>query len=112
MGPPRELLGRLPQRRREAPVLIQVQLLAEIRRVTMVRISRYAQLAWVAAASVAVGGIILSAQAPDPQTVVNNAFNEFKKLKEGKNADYIPALAKVDPNLFEVLELIEGVVDD
>ncbi len=33
---------------------------------------------------------------------VNNAFNQFKDLKEGKNADYIPALAKVDPNLFGI----------
>src|ERR1041384_7601542 len=111
MGTPRELLGRLPQRRREAPVLIQVQLLAEVRRVTMVRISRYAQLAWVAAASVAVGGIMLSAQATDPQTAVNNAFNEFKNLQEGKNADYIPALAKVDPNLFGIaLVTVDGKV--
>ena len=28
--------------------------------------------------------------------------NKFKTLKEGKNADYIPALAKVDPNLFGI----------
>ena len=37
-----------------------------------------------------------------PQTAVNNAFAKFKTLKEGKNADYIPALAKVDPNLFGI----------
>jgi glutaminase len=48
------------------------------------------------------GGLVLSAQGTDPQTVVNNAFNQFKGLKEGKNADYIPALAKVDPNLFGI----------
>src|SRR3954471_7380164 len=34
--------------------------------------------------------------------MVNNAYNQFKTLKEGKNADYIPALAKVDPNLFGI----------
>jgi glutaminase len=38
----------------------------------------------------------------DPQTAVNNAFNEYKNLQEGKNADYIPALAKVDPNLYGI----------
>jgi len=38
----------------------------------------------------------------DAQTAVNAAFNKFKTLKEGKNADYIPALAKVDPNLFGI----------
>jgi glutaminase len=54
------------------------------------------------AASVAVGGLMLTAQGTDPQTVVNNAYNQFKSLKEGKNADYIPALAKVDPNLFGI----------
>jgi glutaminase len=31
---------------------------------------------------------------------VNAAFNKYKTLKEGKNADYIPALAKVSPDLF------------
>ena len=58
-------------------------------------------LAALAATAVG-GGLVLSAQGTDPQTVVNNAFNQFKGLKEGKNADYIPALAKVDPNLFGI----------
>jgi glutaminase len=45
----------------------------------------------------------LHAQAPaSPQQAVDAAFNKYKTLKEGKNADYIPALAKVDPNLFGV----------
>ena len=52
----------------------------------------------------AVGVYALSAQnrASNPQAVVNSAFEQFKGLKEGKNADYIPALAKVDPNLFGI----------
>ena len=29
-------------------------------------------------------------------------YSKFLTLKEGKNADYIPALAKVDPNLFGI----------
>ncbi len=33
---------------------------------------------------------------------VNAAYGKYKGLKEGKNADYIPALAKVDPNLFGI----------
>jgi len=50
-------------------------------------------------------------QKPDPQTAVNNAFNQFRTLKEGKNADYIPALAKVDPNLFGIaLITVDGTV--
>jgi glutaminase len=54
-----------------------------------------------AAAVVVVACMPLGAQG-DAQTAVNAAFNKFKTLKEGKNADYIPALAKVDPNLFGV----------
>ena len=31
------------------------------------------------------------------------AYDKYKTLHEGKNADYIPALAKVDPNLFGIV---------
>ena len=40
--------------------------------------------------------------ATDIQQAVDGAYAKFKTLKEGKNADYIPALAKVDPNLFGI----------
>jgi glutaminase len=33
---------------------------------------------------------------------LNEAYAKFKGLQEGKNADYIPALAKVDPNIFGI----------
>lgn len=36
------------------------------------------------------------------QQVINTAFAKFKDLQEGKNADYIPALAKVDSKLFGI----------
>jgi len=36
------------------------------------------------------------------QAAVDAAYNKYKGLKEGKNADYIPALAKVDPKLFGI----------
>ena len=36
------------------------------------------------------------------QTAVNTAHTKYQSLHEGKNADYIPALAKVDPNLFGI----------
>ena len=43
------------------------------------------------------------AQTPaEIQKAVDAAYAKFKDLKEGKNADYIPALAKVDPNLFGI----------
>jgi len=38
----------------------------------------------------------------DAQSAVNAAYTKYKGLKEGANADYIPALAKVDPNLFGI----------
>ena len=38
----------------------------------------------------------------EPQAAVTRAYNEFRSLTEGKNADYIPALAKVDPTLFGI----------
>src|SRR6478672_4289639 len=62
--------------------------------------------AWLASvvAAAAIAGLTPSARqaAPDPQAVVNAAFNKYKTLKEGKNADYIPALAKVNPDLFGI----------
>src|SRR5690348_854749 len=55
----------------------------------------------------AAGAYSLSAQhsggGGDPQAAVNAAYQQFKTLNEGKNADYIPALAKVDPNLFGIV---------
>ena len=38
----------------------------------------------------------------DVQKAVDAAYAKYKDLKEGKNADYIPALAAVDPNLFGI----------
>ena len=65
--------------------------------------SRYRALG-AAAALLALGLISISAaQAPaDVQRAVDAAYSKFRSLQEGKNADYIPALAKVDPNLFGI----------
>jgi glutaminase len=49
-------------------------------------------------ASVGIG----AQSATDIQKAVDSAYGKFRTLKEGKNADYIPALAKVDPNLFGI----------
>jgi glutaminase A len=44
-----------------------------------------------------------AAQTPaEIQQAVDAAYARFRTLQEGKNADYIPALAKVDPNLFGI----------
>jgi glutaminase len=40
--------------------------------------------------------------APDIATVLNETYTKFRNLQEGKNADYIPALAKVDPKIFGI----------
>jgi glutaminase len=36
------------------------------------------------------------------ETVLNDAYNKYKDVQEGKNADYIKALAEVDPNVFGI----------
>ncbi|HEU5112287.1 MAG TPA: glutaminase A, partial [Acidimicrobiia bacterium] len=36
------------------------------------------------------------------QGALDAAYAKFKDLQEGKNPDYIPALAKVDPNIFGI----------
>jgi glutaminase len=48
---------------------------------------------------------VFAGPAPSPdeiQSAVNTAYAKYQNLQEGKNADYIPALAKVDPNLFGI----------
>jgi glutaminase len=68
----------------------------------------YTRLLSISAGAVALGmltmtGPALDAQAAgDVQRAVDAAYAKFKDLREGKNADYIPALAKVDPNLFGI----------
>jgi glutaminase len=77
----------------------------------MVSNPRSTRSIWLAGLAAAVlVSLSVSAQT-DPQTAVNAAFAKYKDLKEGKNADYIPALAKVDPNLFGVaLVTVDGKV--
>ena len=49
------------------------------------------------------GGAAAVEQIPaGTQAAINAAHAKYQNLKEGKNADYIPALAKVDPNLFGI----------
>jgi len=53
------------------------------------------------AALVALWAFLAGAQS-NVASVVNTTFTKYQNLHEGKNADYIPALAKVDPNLFGI----------
>ena len=58
------------------------------------------------AGSIASANVVRSQTAPPPasaiQRAIDAAYSKYKGLEEGKNADYIPALAKVDPNLFGI----------
>ena len=58
-------------------------------------------LAAVAAALVL--AVSAPSQTPEEfQKAVSAAYEKYKDLKEGKNADYIPALAKVDPKIYGI----------
>jgi len=56
--------------------------------------------AFVVCASVGLGA--WAAPPEQVQTAVDAAYAKYRTLREGKNADYIPALAKVDPDLFGI----------
>ena len=89
----------------QGAVLVQVQLHVAGWRLVMVRGHRgFSAVAGLLALGLtALGAPTLDAQAPgDVQKAVDAAYAKFKTLAEGKNADYIPALAKVDPNLFGI----------
>lgn len=42
------------------------------------------------------------AESENIDQILRETYSKYKGLKEGKNADYIPALAKVDSNLFGI----------
>ena len=52
---------------------------------------------------VSTGVAPLCAQAPtEIESAISAAYTKYKDLHEGKNADYIPVLARVDSNLFGI----------
>jgi len=52
-----------------------------------------------------------SQTATEVQNALKSAYAKYQNLQEGKNADYIPALAKVDPNIFGIaLVTVDGRV--
>jgi len=44
----------------------------------------------------------LAAKPAQIQAALDAAFTKYAKIQEGKNADYIPALAKVDPSIYGI----------
>ena len=50
-----------------------------------------------------IGTPVLKAQTKEQiEKALNDAYEKFKNLKEGKNADYIKELARVDPNIYGI----------
>src|SRR5262249_16941214 len=109
-----------------APVLVQIQLLTDVwrRASTMTTLLSHGTRLVAAKRFLVVGALAIAvtsrAQAQRTQTApgslappmataaeirsaVNMAYEKYRTLHEGKNADYIPALAKVDPNLFGIV---------
>src|SRR5215469_7709352 len=64
------------------------------------RLRRQAAIAG-GAALIGLSAYLVSAQS-SVDSAVNAAFTKYQNLQEGKNADYIPALAQVDPKLFGI----------
>jgi len=65
------------------------------------RLRRQSAIA-ASAALIGLSAYLVSAQS-GVDSAVNAAFTKYQNLQEGKNADYIPALAKVDPKLFGIV---------
>lgn len=64
---------------------------------------------WLGVSAPPVAAVELSAA--NIETALQSAYSKYKVLKEGANADYIPALAKVDSNLFGIaLVTMDGKV--
>lgn len=45
---------------------------------------------------------VMAQQTDQVQAALNTAYAKYKDIKEGANADYIPALARVDPKIYGV----------
>lgn len=58
---------------------------------------------WLVASLFAAGGLQAEPLRKfDVEAALNAAYTKYKSLQEGANADYIPALAKVDPDIFGI----------
>ena len=66
----------------------------------------------VSVAAVALVLVTTAAEAASPaeiQAALQTAYDKYRGLREGANADYIPALAKVDPNVYGIaLVTVDG----
>ena len=58
--------------------------------------------AMLLAGVVSLGATAQSLKPADIQKAIDAAYAKYQNLEEGKNADYIPALAKVDPKIYGI----------
>ena len=69
---------------------------------SIARALRCAPAVFTAVAALAFPSTSMAQTPAEIEAALKAAFAKYQNLKEGKNADYIPALAKVDPNLFGI----------
>jgi glutaminase len=58
--------------------------------------------AMLLASAVSLGASAQALKAADIQKALDEAYTKYQNLEEGKNADYIPALAKVDSKIYGI----------
>ena len=68
----------------------------------MIRKTPFRAIALALAAAVVLAPAAVAQTPDDYQKAVNAAYEKYRDLKEGANADYIPALAKVDPKIYGI----------
>ena len=66
------------------------------------RMRKHGTLLGVAAALWLAASSLFAQQPAQIDTALKSAYDKYKDLAEGKNADYIPALAKVDPKIYGI----------
>lgn len=64
--------------------------------------TRIQQIALITAALFALAATAQAQSAREIQAALDAAYTKYQNLQEGANADYIPALAKVDPKIYGI----------
>jgi glutaminase len=68
-----------------------------------VTFARYRKVSLVLAAMLLLSAVAVQAQSPaEIESALKAAYDKYKTLQEGANADYIPALAKVDSKIYGI----------
>src|SRR6187402_3016960 len=111
MGQTRDVPRPVRWRGPQGPGFLQVQLLGHHRRKVVMSKIRILHTALAAMLSVALVSPASAQTAAEIEEALKAAHSKYQNLKEGKNADYIPALAKVDSNIYGIaLVTVDGRV--